>query len=68
MDELIRPKDVQKIFRCSLPYVYKLASDGRLRHVRIPAADEPGKERKRVCNVIRFRKRDVLDFIDENLS
>jgi hypothetical protein len=65
MEELITPKDVQKVFRCSLPYVYKLASVGRLRHVRIPAVEDPGKKRK---NVIRFRKQDVIDFIDENLS
>jgi hypothetical protein len=64
MEELITPRDVQKVFRCSLPYVYKLAETGRLKHVRIPSETTS----KRRQNVIRFRKKDVLAFIEENLK
>jgi hypothetical protein len=65
IEELVTPKDVQKVFRCSLPYVYKLAETKRLRCVRIPSVEPAGRKRK---NVIRFRKQDVMDFIDDNLS
>jgi uncharacterized protein with NRDE domain len=63
MEVLYKPADVQHILKCSLPYVYRLAESGRLKHVRIPPIDPHGTRQK---NVIRFRKDDVLEFIEEN--
>jgi hypothetical protein len=58
--ELLDPKQVKKILRCSLPYVYKLAEQGRLRCVRIPC---PGKGTEKRRTMVRFKLNDVLDFI-----
>ena len=65
-DELIRAVDAKQMMKCSLPFVYKLAETGRLPHVRIDATspDNP-KPRKRQC-IIRFKKSDVIDFINSN--
>ena len=57
---LLNPRDVQKILKCSLPLIYKLAEQGRIPHIRIPC---PGDgERKK--SLVRFKKEDVLAFID----
>ena len=61
--ELLKPADVQNVLKCSLPYVYRLAESGRLKHVRIPSIEPHGTRQK---NVIRFRKEDILEFIEAN--
>jgi excisionase family DNA binding protein len=61
--QLLKPTEVQNVLKCSLPYVYRLAESGRLKHVRIPSIEPHGTRRK---NVIRFRKDDVLEFIETN--
>jgi len=60
-EQLLNAKDVQKIFRCSLPTVYKLAEQGRLACVRIPSLGN-GKPRA----ILRFKKGDVIAFIERH--
>ncbi len=59
--ELLTPKDIKKTFRCSLAMVYKMAERGQIPCIRIPCLGD-GKKRSR--DMIRFKKEDVLDFIE----
>ena len=59
--ELLTPKDVKKILRCSLPQVYKLADRGLIGVVRMPSASEQGGR-----GMVRFKLSDVLAFIESN--
>lgn len=61
--ELLNPKDVKKILRCSLPQVYKMADRGVLPCVRIPGLAEEGKRSK---VMVRFKLADVLEFIEQH--
>jgi hypothetical protein len=61
---LFDPKDVSRLLKVSLPYVYKLAERGLLPCVRWPA--EGGGQRKRT--VLRFTRDDVLTFITKHKS
>jgi len=57
--ELLTPLEVKSLLRCSLPYVYKLADKGRLPCLRLPCL---GERQRRA--LLRFKKRDVFDFIE----
>jgi len=59
--ELLTAKDVKSFLRCSLPFVYKLSASGRLPAVRIPCT---GNGTKRQRYLVRFKKADVLAFIE----
>lgn len=59
--DLVTAKDVQRLLKVSLPLVYKLAEQGRLRCVRIPC---PGEGRTKPRTLVRFKKEDVLAFIE----
>jgi predicted DNA-binding transcriptional regulator AlpA len=61
-EPLLNSKDVQRLLNCSKALVYRLASDGRLPAIKIPC---PGKGKKRKRYLIRFLKKDVLDFVEE---
>ena len=58
--ELLTPKDVKAILKCSLPYVYKLSERGLLSCVRIPTIGNVNR------SMVRFKKEDVLNFIEDN--
>jgi hypothetical protein len=60
MDELLSPKDVRKILKCSLPLIYKMASRGQLPCVRWSAPGE-GKRKK---TTVRFELEAVRAFIE----
>lgn len=62
MDELLDPKDVRRILKVSLPYVYKLAERGQLACVRIHC---PG-EGKKARSLLRFKLSDVQAFIERS--
>lgn len=62
--ELLKAKEVKTILRCSEPLVYKLAARGQLPCVRIPCVGN-GKRKK---SLVRFKKSDVLAFIEENYT
>ena len=59
--ELLTPKDVEKILKCSLPQVYRLAKRGLIGVVRMPSAIEQGDR-----GLVRFRVSDVFEFIESN--
>jgi len=58
---LLNARDVSKILRCSVPHVYKMAERGQLPCIRW---DSPGNGERRPRTVVRFKKSDVLDFLE----
>ena len=58
MDELLDARDVRKILKCSLPWVYKAATQGVIPCVKIPCKGQ-GREK----HLVRFLKSDIFDFI-----
>ena len=62
MNELLKAKEVAKAIKCSLPLIYKMADRGQLPCVRIPCIGK-GKRKK---TLVRFKKADVLAFIEAN--
>ena len=65
LESLLTAQNVQQVITCSLPFVYKLAASGRLPAVRIPC---PGNGTKRQRDLVRFKKADVLKFVEEYYS
>ena len=65
--ELLAPKEVRSILKCSLPYVYKLAERGLMPCVRIPCI---GKDEKKSDkrSLLRFKQSDVFEFIDRHYN
>ncbi len=61
--ELISAKQVKKILKVSLPYVYRLADQGRIPCVRIPC---PGEGTERPRTLVRFKLKDVLNFVEKH--
>ena len=62
MDDLLTPKDVQRMLKVSLSLVYRMADRGQLPCVRW---DAPGDgERKKT--VLRFEKSSVFEFIEKH--
>lgn len=59
IEPLLDAKEVQRLLRCSLPLVYKLADRGQIPCIRWEC---PG-EGKRTKTMLRFRKVDLLAFI-----
>jgi len=63
IDSLVDAKDVKRMLKVSLPLVYKLADQGRLPCVRIPCPGEGTKKRR---NLVRFKMKDIHEFIEKN--
>jgi excisionase family DNA binding protein len=60
--ELLDAKEVRRILKVSLPFVYKLAERGQLPCVRIPCMGDGERAR----TVVRFKLADVQAFIERN--
>jgi len=60
MDELLTPKEVQRLLKCSLAWVYKASTNGVLPCVRIPCRGLGTKKQE----LVRFKKADIFDFIE----
>lgn len=60
--ELLGAKEVQRILKVSLPFVYKLAERGQLPCVRIPCVGAGERAR----TVVRFKLSDVQAFIEQH--
>jgi excisionase family DNA binding protein len=60
--ELLDAKEVKRILKVSLPFVYKLAERGQLPCVRIPCMGEGDRAR----SVVRFKLSDVQAFIEQH--
>ena len=59
--DLLTPKEVKEMLKVSLSLVYKWADRGQLHSIRIPC---PGDGEK-VKTMVRFKKDDVLKFIEQ---
>ena len=60
--ELLDAKEVKRILKVSLPFVYKLAERGQLPCVRIPCMGDGERAR----TVVRFKLADVQAFIEQH--
>jgi predicted DNA-binding transcriptional regulator AlpA len=63
--ELLNAKDVQKILKCSLPLVYRMADRGQIPCVRW---ESPGDGKKKPRSMVRFKLSDVKEFIERNYT
>ena len=63
MEPLLTAMDVKKLLGCSLPLIYRMADRGQLPCVRWEC---PGKGKKREKTLVRFKKDDVMQFIEAN--
>ena len=61
LEPLLNAQDVRKILRCSGALVYRMSEDGRLPCVKIPC-----RSKGRQKHVIRFKREDVINFIEKN--
>ena len=64
MDQLLDAQDVKKILNCALATVYKMVDRGQLPCVRWTIDDDAKKPK----SIIRFKKQDVIDFINSNYT
>ena len=62
MDEILSPKEIRKILKCSLPLVYKMADRGQLACVRWDCAGTG--ERKKTT--VRFELEAIRFFIEHD--
>ena len=60
--ELLDAKEVKRILKVSLPFVYKLAERGQLPCVRIPCMGNG----ERAKTVLRFKLTDIQAFIERH--
>jgi hypothetical protein len=63
IEPLLDAKEVRKLLRCSLPWIYKAAGRGLIPCVKIPC---PGEGRQKERNIIRFKRGDVFNFIEKH--
>ena len=62
IEALLDAKEVKRLLKCSLPWVYKAAAQGLLPCVRIPC---PGKGARKPKTMLRFKREDILAFIEQ---
>lgn len=65
LETLLTAKDVKTILKCSLPAVYKMAERHQLPCVRWNC---PGDGISKPRTMVRFKKDDLLRFIEENYA
>jgi hypothetical protein len=63
LEPLLNAKDVKKLLRCSLALVYKMADRGQLPCIRWEC---PTDGRRRPKSVLRFKRSDILAFVEGN--
>ena len=63
IEPLMKPKEVGRLLNCSLPWVYKAAGQGLIPCIRIPCSGEGGAKPR---FLVRFRRKDVFDFIENH--
>jgi hypothetical protein len=61
--ELLTSKEVQKILKCSLPWIYKAAEEGILPCVRWQGLGEEGRRKK---SMVRFEVEAIRGFIEQH--
>ena len=65
IERLLDAKEVKKLLRCSLPWIYKAAGEGLIPCVRIPCAGEGNQSQR---TIVRFKREDVINFIENHYS
>jgi hypothetical protein len=63
IEPLLDAKEVRQILKCSLATVYKMAERGQIPYI---SWDCLGEGRAKPRSAVRFKKTDVLAFIDEH--
>jgi predicted DNA-binding transcriptional regulator AlpA len=61
-NSLLNPRDVSKLLRISLPYVYKLADRGLISCIRWECPGEGNRKK----TTLRFRLDDIRQFIESH--
>jgi hypothetical protein len=64
VDALLDAKEVKRLLRCSLPFVYKLAERGQLSCIRIPCQTLGTRKKE----LVRFKREDVIGFIESHYT
>ena len=59
-EPLLDAKEVKRLLRCSLPFVYKLAEREQLSCIRIACQTSGTRE------LVRFKREDVISFIEQH--
>ncbi len=65
LDELLTPKDVQRVLKVSLALVYRMADRGQIPCVRWEC---PGEGTEKPRSMVRFRQEDIRAFIEKQFS
>lgn len=60
---LLDAKQVKKLLRCSLPLIYRMAERGQIPCIKWKC---PGEGKKKPRSMIRFKKKDVFEFIEKH--
>ena len=63
IEPLLDAKEVKRLLKCSLPFIYKLADQGRIPCVRLEC---PGEGTCKPRTMVRFKLQDVVAFIEEH--
>jgi len=63
IEPLLDAKEVKKLLKCSLPWIYKAADRGLIPCVKIPC---PGEGNKKPRTMVRFRQQDIFNFIEKH--
>jgi hypothetical protein len=63
IEPLLDAKEVKRLLKCSLPFVYKLACEGRIPCVRLEC---PGEGTAKLRTMVRFKLQDVIALIEEH--
>ena len=63
IEPLLGAKEVKKLLRCSLPWIYKAADQGLIPCIRIPC---PGEGTLKPKTMVRFKREDVFAFIEKH--
>ena len=63
IEPLYKAHAVKRVLNCSLAKVYRLVEEGLLPCVRIPC---PGEGTKKQRTLVRFRRKDIVDFVEKH--
>jgi len=65
IEPLLDAKEVKKLLRCSLPWIYKAANRGLIPCIKIPC---PGNGSQREKTMVRFKREDIFRFIEKHYN
>lgn len=62
-EDLMNAHELQRLLKCSLPLIYKMAERGQIPCVRWECPGEGGKKPR---FMVRFKRQDVFNFIESH--